>query len=393
MSRTVHILIFLGIATLVFGGGHYYIFTRLTHYFALTGHGRKFLGIALAILFVTLMATLPLSRILPREVATPLAWISYTWMGIAMLTGLSLLACDILTGFLPVFIFNEGNPDRRLFLQRAFGFAAIGSAATLSAASLWNGLRPVAVKSFPVTIAKLPAARSGFKIAQITDLHIGPMINGDWLRDVVQKVNALNVDMVALTGDLVDGSVQDLSPHTEPLRDLRAKHGVFFVTGNHEYYSGADEWIAHLKTLGVRVLRNERVTLYDDNNANPIDIAGVDDFASHSFPGHGPDLPKALVGRDTNRPIILLAHQPAAIREAATHNVDLQLSGHTHGGQIWPWNYFVYIQQPYVSGLHKHPNSDSQIYVSDGTGYWGPPMRLGTSAEITEITLLRVKPT
>src|SRR5207244_387356 len=155
----------------------------------------------------------------------------------------------------------------------------------------------------------------------------------------------------------------------------------------HEYYSGVDEWTAHLETLGIRILRNELVTLHDSTN-NPIDFAGVDDFASSHVPGHGPDLPKALNGRDSARPLILLAHQPAAIREAAAHQVDLQLSGHTHGGQIWPWNYFVYIQQPYVSGLHRYPNSNSQIYVSNGTGFWGPPMRLGTSAEITEITLL-----
>jgi predicted MPP superfamily phosphohydrolase len=392
MSRTLHLLLFLGIASLVFGGGHYYIFVRLTHYFALSGLMRKYLAIALGGLFIVLVATLPLSRLLPLQTATPLTWFSFTWMGTAMILGLSLLACDIATGVMPIFIFNQGDPERRLFLQRAFGFAALGSAAALSAGALWNGLRPVEVKSFSVKLAKLPMAREGFKIVQITDLHIGPTLDGKWLRDVVDKVNALNADVIALTGDLVDGSVADLGPQVESLRDLRAKHGVLFVTGNHEYYSGVDTWIAHLKMLGIRVLRNERVTLFDDNNSNPIDFAGVDDFASGQFHGHGPDLLKALKDRDTARPVILLAHQPAAIREAAANGVDFQLSGHTHGGQIWPWNYFVYIQQPYVSGLHRYPNSDSQIYVSDGTGFWGPPMRLGTAAEITKITLSGIKP-
>lgn len=388
MSRTLHLVIFLSVAAVVFGGGHYYIFARLAHYFDLTGNARKYLAIALSSLFIILMVSLPITRLLSREAATPLAFFAYTWLGVAMMLGLSLLACDIATGVMPIFIFNQGNPERRLFLQNIFGIAAVSSATILSGTALWNGLRPVTVKSFPVKIAKLPANRNGFKIVQITDLHIGPTISGAWLRQVVDKANALNADVITLTGDLVDGSVADLSPHVESLRDLRAKHGVLFVTGNHEYYSGVDEWIAHFETLGVRVLRNERVTLFDDTNANPIDFAGIDDFASGHFPGHGPDLPKALAERDTQNPLILLAHQPAAIREAAAHGVDLQLSGHTHGGQIWPWNYFVYIQQPYVSGLHTYPKSGSQIYVSDGTGFWGPPMRLGTSAEITEITLI-----
>jgi len=153
------------------------------------------------------------------------------------------------------------------------------------------------------------------------------------------------------------------------------------VTGNHEYYSGVDEWIAELGRIGVRVLRNERVALADG-----LDLAGVDDHSARRMrDDHGPDLPRALAGRDPARAVVLLAHQPRAVEEASRHGVDLQLSGHTHGGQIWPWMYMVRLQQPYVAGLFKH--GETHLYVSSGTGYWGPPMRLGTTPEITRITL------
>jgi predicted MPP superfamily phosphohydrolase len=200
-------------------------------------------------------------------------------------------------------------------------------------------------------------------------------------------VNALEPDVVAITGDLVDGSVRELAGAIAPLAGLRAKHGVFFVTGNHEYYSGATEWIAYLRTLGVRVLRNERVAL-EVGGATAIDVAGVDDASARrsGVPGHRMDVEGALAGRDPERVLVLLAHQPKAIVKAAAHGVDLQLSGHTHGGQIWPWGCLVKLDQPYVSGLHRHEST--QVYVSAGTGYWGPPMRLMAPAEITRLELV-----
>jgi predicted MPP superfamily phosphohydrolase len=184
-----------------------------------------------------------------------------------------------------------------------------------------------------------------------------------------------------ITGDLVDGSVEQLGALTAPLKELHAKDGVFFVTGNHEYYSGVDEWLAYLGELGIRVLRNERVPV------GPIDLAGVDDWSARSFGhGHGADLSKALAGRDKERPVVLLAHQPQAIVEAEQHGVDLQLSGHTHGGQMFPWVYAVKLVTPYVAGLYQHKTS--ALYVSRGTGYWGPPVRVGAPAEITHLTLV-----
>jgi len=188
--------------------------------------------------------------------------------------------------------------------------------------------------------------------------------------------------MIVITGDLVDGTVEQLRAHVEPLRELRAPDGVFFVTGNHEYYSGADAWIAHLRALGIRVLRNERVDI-----RGAFDLAGVDDASAHRMlAGHRQDVTKALAGRDPSRAVVLLAHQPKALGDAVRCDVDLQLSGHVHGGQMVPFNWLARIDQPVIKGLHRVARS--WIYVSTGTGYWGPPMRIGPGAELTDIELV-----
>jgi predicted MPP superfamily phosphohydrolase len=233
-----------------------------------------------------------------------------------------------------------------------------------------------------VPLGKLSPEGDGYTIAQLTDIHIGPTLGHDFLDAVVRETNALNADLIAITGDLVDGSVEQLRDKIAPLADLKARDGVYFVTGNHEYYSGAEEWCAHLETLGVRVLRNERVDV-----RGLFELAGVDDFAAEGMaPGHRQDIPAATAGRDPSKPIVLLAHQPKAVTEASAHGVDLMLSGHVHGGQIVPFNWLVKLEQPYVEGLYRHGDS-TWIYVSPGTGYWGPPMRVGTTSEITRITL------
>jgi predicted MPP superfamily phosphohydrolase len=247
-----------------------------------------------------------------------------------------------------------------------------------------GALARLAVRRLEIELPRLPEALAGTKIVQITDIHVGPTIGRSFIEELVRRCNALEPDVVAITGDLVDGSVDQLGEAVAPLAELKARHGVFFVTGNHEYYSGAEEWVAELRRLGVRVLRNERVSI--GHGEHSFDLAGIDDHHAHGMaPGHGPDLPRALAGRDPGRELVLLAHQPAAVREAARHGVGLQLSGHTHGGQIWPFSYLVRLQQPYLAGLARE--GDTQIYVSCGTGYWGPPMRLNAPAEITEIIL------
>jgi predicted MPP superfamily phosphohydrolase len=242
------------------------------------------------------------------------------------------------------------------------------------------------VREVEVKLSRLPAARRGTTIAQITDLHLGPTIGRAYCQEVVDRINALNADIVAITGDLVDGSVDDLRDAAAPLGALKARHGVFFVTGNHEYYSGADPWIAELRRLGIRVLRNEHVVIGDGpDDPEGFILAGVDDYMAHGD-GHGPDMPRALQGRPTQSAVVLLAHQPRHVHEAEKLGVDLQISGHTHGGQIWPFHLVVRMVQPFVAGLGRKGNT--QIYVSHGTGYWGPPLRLGTQAEITHLTLV-----
>jgi hypothetical protein len=213
---------------------------------------------------------------------------------------------------------------------------------------------------------------------------MGPTLRRDFAEQIVAQVNALDPDVIAITGDLVDGSVDRLRELVAPLAGLRAKHGVYFVTGNHEYYSNAVAWCEELTRLGLRVLRNERVPI--GSGSESYYLAGVDDYKASQFGnGHGADLSRALQGADPSRPVVLLAHQPLAVREAQEKGVDLVLSGHTHGGQIWPWHFFVRLQQPVVRGLHRF--GSTQIYVNSGTGYWGPPMRIGAPAEITKIVL------
>jgi predicted MPP superfamily phosphohydrolase len=273
------------------------------------------------------------------------------------------------------------DPERRSFVFRVTAVAVLALAGGTAAVATREGLARVAVKRVRVPLPGIDARASGYTLVQLTDIHIGPTIGHDFLADVVARVNALEPGAVVITGDLVDGSVEELRAHVAPLADLKAKDGVYFVTGNHEYYSGVDEWIAHLRGLGIVVLRNERKSL-----SCGVDLAGVDDASAGRFGGgHGCDVARALSGRDPERPTILLAHQPKTVLDAHKHGVALQLSGHTHGGQIFPFNYLVALQQPYNAGLYDHQGTN--LYVSCGTGYWGPPMRLAAPAEITEIVL------
>ncbi|MFW2387411.1 MAG: metallophosphoesterase, partial [Polyangiales bacterium] len=276
------------------------------------------------------------------------------------------------------------NGGRREFLAQLLAGGAGAFGLALSGWGVWSAVRPVEVKRVGVRLAKLPASLSGLRLVQLTDMHVGLTIGRDFVEDVVRKVNALEPDIVAITGDLIDGSVQDLGPAVAPLGEIRAKLGTFFVTGNHEYYSGADSWLTFLGSLGIKALRNERVEL--EMNGESIQVAGVDDWTAHQFGnGHGSDMERAMRGRDSSKPVVLLAHQPIHFDQAREHGVDLQISGHTHGGQIFPFGFLTRLAQPFVSGLHRR--GESQIYVSSGTGYWGPPMRIAAPAEITLIEL------
>ena len=237
-----------------------------------------------------------------------------------------------------------------------------------------------------VPIRNLPTALADFSIVQLSDIHVGSTIKRDYVQAIVERVNSLDADLIAITGDVVDGTVERLAPHTAPLANLLSRHGTFFVTGNHEYYSGAAAWVAEFERLGMRVLGNAHTVI--EHDGAPLVIAGVTDFSAHLFnPAWRSDAQAALAGAPFGAPKILLAHQPRSVAGAAAAGFDLQLSGHTHGGQFWPWNYFVRLQQPYTAGLHWLDGL--WIYTSRGTGYWGPPKRFGAPSEITRIRLRR----
>jgi predicted MPP superfamily phosphohydrolase len=319
----------------------------------------------------------------------PITWVASVWLGLLLLLFFTLVAFDLARGgYLVAARLANGepvDPERRTALARILAIGVALLAGGLSLAAVRSGLARVALREVDVRLKRLPESLSGTTIVQLTDIHVGPTIGRDFIEEIVESTNAANPDVIAITGDLVDGSVAELREHVAPLARLRARYGVYFVTGNHEYYSGADAWCAELGRMGIRVLRNERVTIGDGDAS--YDLVGIDDHSAQGFGGdHGADLPRAVAGRDPTRELVLLAHQPRAVFEAEKHGVGLQLSGHTHGGQIWPWNYFVRLQQPVVSGLKRF--GETLIYVSNGTGYWGPPMRLAAPAEITHIRLL-----
>lgn len=277
-------------------------------------------------------------------------------------------------------------PETHAWWQRvsALGVMALTPAITVIGFVMARRVAPVVDVEVP--IADLPEALQGFTIAQISDLHVGPTIKRNFVERVVDRVNQLGADMVAITGDLVDGTVRELRPHTEPLSRLESRHGTYVVTGNHEYYSGAHAWIRELDRLGTRVLINEHVVI--EHNGSPLALAGVTDWSAHHFdPSHRSDPQAALRGAPAGVTKVLLAHQPRSALHAADAGYHLQLSGHTHGGQFWPWNFFVPLQQPFTAGLKRL--GDMWIYISRGTGYWGPPMRFGIPSEITRIRLVR----
>jgi predicted MPP superfamily phosphohydrolase len=249
-----------------------------------------------------------------------------------------------------------------------------------------NARRRARVVSIDVPIDHLPRALDGFTIVQISDIHVGPTIKRGYVDAIVDAVNRLQPDLIAVTGDVVDGSVEHLSDHTRPLSRLSARHGAYLVTGNHEYYSGADAWIAEFQRLGLHVLLNEHVVVEHDG-AQAV-IAGVTDYsAGHFDPAHQSDPVAALEGAPGDVLIkVLLAHQPRTAEAAADAGFTLQLSGHTHGGQFFPWNFAVRLQQPFVAGLSRLDNL--WVYTSRGTGYWGPPKRLGAPSEITRLRLV-----
>ncbi|WP_329195317.1 metallophosphoesterase [Streptomyces sp. NBC_01435] len=278
-----------------------------------------------------------------------------------------------------------GRPDaptRRLFVARAVGGAAAVAGLGTVGYGTYGVLRGPRVKRITVPLAKLPRSAHGFRIAVVSDIHLGPILGRAHTQRIVDTINRTQPDLVAVVGDLVDGTVADLGPAAEPLARLRSRQGSFFVTGNHEYYSGAAEWVDQVRELGLHPLENARVEI------GGFDLAGVNDVAGESE-GQGPDFARALGDRDRTRAAVLLAHQPVVIHDAVAHGVDLQLSGHTHGGQLWPGNYLADLANPTGAGLDRY--GDTQLYVSRGAGAWGPPVRVGAPSDITVVELASLR--
>ena len=390
MPRWFFFAVFFTVAIAIVSGIHYYIYRRLALDPALPAPW----GTVVKTLLIVLAASIPLSfitlRLVDNDISHYFVFPIYVWLGVMLLFFFAFLGFDLLRG--AAWLVSRAtenrewleNPERRLLLSRAVALTSVGTVLSAAGVGIARGLGTLIVKPVEVILPKLPAELDGFTIVQLTDLHLGPMRGRAWMEEVVRRTNELKPDLVAVTGDLVDGTVAQLAADVAPLKDLKSSHGTFFVTGNHEYFVDLRGWLNHLSGIGLRVLRNERVRI--EKNGASFELAGIDDHeGSRLEPGHGPNVPHALNGCPEDQAVVLLAHQPRAVYDAAEHGVGLVLSGHTHGGQIWPWGYLVYLQQPYVRGLHDYKGT--QIYISEGTGFWGPPMRLGSTSEITKVTL------
>ena len=367
----------LGLLTLL----HTYIGLRLLPVMPVPFAVRTLAVLWLAASVVLILAGLLSHAIRRQPLADRVAWAGLLALGMFS----SLLVLTLLRDIALLTAAIFGRHDVMLLAASAAAVPLL--AAAMTAIGFINARRVARVVDVEVPIADLPQALHGFTIAQISDIHVGPTIKRRYLDAIVERVNALRADVVAVTGDLADGSVRRLAPHTAPLARLKARHGAYFVTGNHEYYSNAHAWIAEVQRLGLYVLMNEHVVLAHEGAS--LLLAGVTDYSAHHFdPVHKSDPHRAVAGAPDDVAVkVLLAHQPRTAAAAADAGFDLQLSGHTHGGQFFPWNFFVPMQQPYTAGLNRLRRL--WVYTSRGTGYWGPPKRFGAPSEITRIRLVR----
>ena len=371
------VLIFLALV----GSVYAYSGWRLIPYLPSPAHIGAASALAL-LLFLPLLLFRLRSRPHLDWLTDPLAWIAYLSMGFFTVCSTLLILRDL--GGLLLGVAAPIDPGRDAGIDLAAFFLALGVAAH----GFYQARRTPAVRRIDVPVADLPPDLEGLRIVQISDLHVGPTIKGPFVERIVSRVQELQPDLIAFTGDLADGTVELLAPHTAALARLRAPLGLYFCTGNHEYYSGVEEWTAQARRLGFDVLINE--VRHIDRGGGRLAVAGVTDFsAGEMVPGHESDPAGALAGSDGADVRILLAHQPRSIEAAADAGCHLQLSGHTHGGQFVPWKYAVRLQQPFIAGLHKVRGT--WLYVHRGTGYWGPPLRLGAPSEIALLTLSRAQ--
>ena len=381
---------FLVILGAVLASMHFFVWVRLVKDTTRPGRTRWILSGLVVGLAVLLIATLGLRGVVPAEIA----WPGYLWFALVAYLFMVLVVMEPVRWVLRRRIRRRSagevpaapEPDavnRRLFLARASAVAAGAVSVGVVGVGAATALGPPNVLHVPVRLRRLDPGLSGFRIAVVSDIHLGPLAGRAHTERIVRMINETSPDLVAIVGDLVDGTVAELGPAAEPLRDLHSREGTFFVTGNHEYFvDDTASWLTELERLGVQPLRNENTVIRRGGAA--FDLAGVNDIAGaeRSDP---PDFDRALRGRDSARPTVLLAHQPVQVATAAEHGVDLQLSGHTHGGQMWPFHYAVRAVQPALAGLSAV--GDTQLYVSRGAGFWGPPVRVGAPPDISVISL------
>lgn len=373
------------VAALLLALSHVYLWRRLVRD-TVSGRARR-IGTGIV---VALGLLLPATLIgVPTDVAEWLAWPGYLWLALWFYLVLILLALELprflLARRLPVEpepAVAASGPTRRVVLARGLAVAAGFGAAGTVGYGVKTALGPPVLDRHQLVLPRLPRSMDGTRLVVVSDIHIGPFTGEAQVRRIVDRINELDADVVAIVGDLVDGSVDERGAAAEPLARIRSRHGSFFVTGNHDYYSGHDEWRERLDELGITTLRNERRELLIGGGA--LDLAGVNDLAGKGY-DDGPDFAKTFADRDPDRPVVLMAHQPVQAHEAADYGVDLQVSGHTHGGQMAPFGLLARLEQPVISGLGRVDGVP--VYVTNGAGFWGPPVRVGAPPQVTLLQL------
>ncbi|WP_217168439.1 metallophosphoesterase [Streptomyces sp. AC512_CC834] len=299
-------------------------------------------------------------------------WVLFTWSALlGVLLRLALTVAGV----------GEGQDRARIVT-----WAVLGTAAVLLAWGYAEARRVPRVRRLDVQLPRLGAGLDGLRVVLVTDTHYGPLDRARWSARVCETVNTLEADLVCHAGDIADGTAERRRAQATPLGAVRATRARVYVTGNHEYYSEAQGWVDLMDELGWEPLRNRHVLL--ERGGDTLVVAGVDDVTAESsgLPGHRAHLAGALHGADPDLPVLLLAHQPKFVDRAAAAGIDLQLSGHTHGGQIWPFHHLVRLDQPALAGLSHH-GIRTLLYTSRGTGFWGPPFRVFAPSEITLLVL------
>lgn len=388
------ISMFIIVSLLLLGIMYAYVGARLVQAF----HASKPLQVAMILYLFScwLLSPLPfLLRYNDMETSFGDSFSSFVYinMGIFSLVFIAYLLADSLSliikklGLMPTKACdNAFDQDRRQLMQNTFHLSIIGATGSLAGFGMQQALQDATIRQVQVPLGNVPKSLQNLRIVQFTDLHVGPTIKREYVQGIVKQINDLKPDIIVMTGDLVDGSVAHLRPDVAPLADLQSTYGKFFVTGNHEYYSGVDAWLDETSRLGFINLINEHRIIHHQGSC--LLLAGVTDYRAHQYKAeHRSDPKKSISNAEPSDVKILLAHQPKSIDAASEAGFDLQLSGHTHGGQYYPWNFVAQMANPYIEGLHQHQHK-TWIYVSRGTGYWGPPMRLGTEPEITLISLV-----